>query len=304
MAAMTTNQKWLLGIFITFVLLIGAIGLITALIVGLGGEDMELSGGFGDRVGVIEVEGVIQDSRETLRQIKMMAEDERVKAVLLRVNSPGGGVAPSQEIYQALNELRTKHDKPVVVSMSTMAASGGYYISCAADSVLALPGTLTGSIGVILEFPDLQEVFRKVGIGMKTVKSGPHKDIGSPFRDMTESDRELLQSMVDDVYGQFVEVVVESRGLSEDSVRAIADGRVFSGRQALEAGLVDKMGSYHDALGVAGRMCELGDEPETTRAKKSRPSLLELLTESAASIGDPAGSLGSLSSPRLLYMFR
>ena len=301
---MTSNQKWLLGIFVTFIILIGVVGLITALIVGLGGENMTLSGGFGERVGIIEVEGVIEDSRETLRQIEMMAEDDRVKAVLVRVNSPGGAVAPSQEIHKALNELRTEHEKPVVVSMSTVAASGGYYISCSADSVLALPGTLTGSIGVILQFPDLQEIFRKVGIGMETIKSGPNKDIGSPFREMSERDRELLQEMVDDVYGQFVEAVVEGRGLSEDSVRAVADGRIFSGRQALELGLIDRTGSYHDALAVAGRMCGLGDDPETTKAKKPKPSLFDVLTETAGSFSDPAGPLGSLSSPRLLYLFR
>jgi protease-4 len=233
---MTTNQKWLLGIVIAFFVLIGAVGAITALVISVGGDEMKLSGGFGERVGVIEVEGVIEDSRETLRQIRMMADDDRVKAVVLRVNSPGGAVAPSQEIYQALNNLRTESEKPVVVSMSSVAASGGYYISCAADSILALPGTLTGSIGVILQFPDLQEVFRKVGIGMQTIKSGPNKDIGSPFREMTDSERELLQGMVDDVYGQFVEVVASGRGLGEDSVRAIADGRIFGGRQHVRPG--------------------------------------------------------------------
>ncbi len=301
---MTTNQKWLLGIVVAFFMFIGAVGLITVIIAGLGGDDTSLSGGFGERVGVIEVRGVIEDSRETVRQIRMMAEDERVKALLVRVNSPGGAVAPSQEIYQALNEIRSKHEKPVVVSMGTIAASGGYYIACAADSILALPGTLTGSIGVILQFPDLREIFRKVGVGMETIKSGAHKDLGSPFRQMSDSERELLQEMVDDVYGQFVEVVVLGRGINEDSVRALADGRIFSGRQALMLGLIDRTGSYHDALAVAGRMGGLGDEPETTRPKKQKTSIFDLLTEAAGTISDPAGRINILSSPRLLYLFR
>ncbi|MBW7996733.1 MAG: signal peptide peptidase SppA [Candidatus Glassbacteria bacterium] len=301
---MTTNKKWLLGIIIAFFVLVGAVGVITVLIVSLGGEEMTFTGGFGDRVGVIEVSGVIENSRETVSQIRKMAEDKRVKAVVVRVESPGGAVAPSQEIYQALNKLRTQDSIPVIVSMGTVAASGGYYIACAADSVLAMPGTLTGSIGVILQFPDLQEVFRKVGIGMKTIKSGEHKDLGSPFRDMSDSEREILQEMVDDVYDQFVEVVAEGRGLDEDSVRAVADGRIFSGRQALELGLVDRTGSYRDALTVAGRMCGLGDDPKTIKLKKAKPSLFDILTEIAAKLGDPAGQINALSSPRLLYLFR
>ncbi len=302
---MTTNQKWLLGIAVAFFMLIGAVGLITVLIVGLGTEEgTTLSGGFGERVGVIEVRGVIEDSREIVSQIRTMAEDERVKAVLVRVESPGGAVAPSQEIYQALNELRSRYEKPVVVSMGTIAASGGYYIACAADSVLALPGTLTGSIGVILQFPDLREVFRKVGIGMETIKSGDHKDMGSPFRQMTDSERNLLQEMVDDVYGQFVEVVALGRGMSKDSVRALADGRIFSGRQALMLGLIDRTGSYHDALAVAGGMGGMGDEPEITKPKKPKKSIFDILTEAAGNFSDPAGQISALSSPRLLYLFR
>ncbi len=302
---MTTNQKWLLGIAVAFFILIGAVGLVTVLIVGLGTEEgTTLSGGFGERVGVIEVRGVIEDSREIVSQIRTMARDERVKAVLVRVESPGGAVAPSQEIYQALNELRSRYEKPVVVSMGTIAASGGYYIACAADSVLALPGTLTGSIGVILQFPDLREVFRKVGIGMETIKSGAHKDIGSPFRQLTDSERELLQAMVDDVYGQFVEVVAQGRGMSQDSVRALADGRIFSGRQAQTLGLIDRTGSYHDALAVAGGMGGLGDEPEITKPKKSKKSIFDILTEAAGNFSDPAGQISALSSPRLLYLFR
>ncbi len=301
---MTTNQKWLLGIGVAFFMLIGAVGLITVVIAGLGTGETTLSGGFGDRVGVIEVRGVIEDSRETVSQIRMMAEDERVLAVLVRVESPGGAVAPSQEIYQALNRLRSEHEKPVVVSMGTIAASGGYYIACAADSVLALPGTLTGSIGVILQFPDLQEVFRKVGIGMETIKSGDHKDLGSPFRQMSDSERELLQEMVDDVYGQFVEVVSQGRDISPDSVRSLADGRIFSGRQALMLGLIDRTGSYHDALAVAGGMCGLGNDPETTKPKQPKSSIFDVLTEVVGSFSDPAGRINILSSPRLLYLFR
>ena len=298
---MTRNQKWLLAIVLAFFALGAGVFFLTVLISLFGESNMDLTDSFGQRVGVIEVQGVIEESESILRQIKSMRDDSQVKAIVVRIDSPGGAVAPSQEIYAALVKLREGTKKPVVVSMSSIAASGGYYVACAADSILATPGTLTGSIGVLIEFPEIHEVLRKVGIGFEVVKSAEHKDIGSPFRPLTDKERALLQEMVDDVFDQFVEVVEQQRHLSRDSVLAVADGRIFSGRQAVKLGLVDRTGDYQDALDVAGRLCGLGEDPKTMRVRKKRSPLLDLLDETTARLKDPAAVF---SSPRLLYLFR
>jgi len=297
----TRNQKWLLGIFLAFLVIIAGI-IFTALVVAIfSPSDFKLAGSFGKRVGIVEINGVIDESESVLRQIKTFREDESVRAVVVRVNSPGGAVAPSQEIYAGLLKFKEETEKPVVASMSSVAASGGYYIACAADSILALPGSLTGSIGVLLEFPDLHEVLKKVGIGFEVIKSAEHKDIGSPFRRITEKEREILQEMVDDVFDQFIGVVSSGRALSRDSVLAFADGRIFSGRQAYHLGLVDRTGDFQDAIDTAGRMCGLGEDPKIVRVRKRRPSWLELINDTAVRLQDPASSI---SSPRLLYLFR
>lgn len=297
---MTINQKWLLGVFLAVFILIGGFIFIMVMAALFSGSEISLKDRFaGKRVGLIEIRGVISDSQPFIRQLDELCENRDVTAIVVRVESPGGGVAPSQEIYNALCETRAT--KPVVVSMGAVAASGGYYIACGADSILASPGTLTGSIGVILELPNLNEVLRKVGIRFEVVKSGEHKDIGSPFRDLSEEERRILQDMVDDVYDQFVDVVSAERGLSRDSVTAFADGRIFSGRQALALGLIDRTGGLEEALDVAGRMSGLGEDPKTIRPRKPRPSLIDLLTETAGSIREPASLAGS---PRLMYLFR
>jgi len=296
---LTTRQKWLLGVFLALFIVAGGVIFISAMAALLAPGGFELNESFGKRVGVLELNGVIEDSQPFIRQLRSYKEDDGVQAVVVRVESPGGAVAPSQEIYQALAALRK--DKPVVVSMGAVAASGGYYAACGADSVVASPGTLTGSIGVILEFPELEEVLKKVGIRFEVVKSGAHKDIGSPFRPMTEEERRIMQAMVDDVYEQFVEVVSSERNLDPDTVRALADGRVFSGRQALQLGLVDANGSLQDAVDMAGRMCGLGDNPRTTRPRKTRTSLIDMLTETATVLKDPMAAAGS---PRMMYIFR
>jgi protease IV len=298
---MTRNQKWLLGIFLAGFALVAGLMFVLIMSTLFTEAEVGLSDSFGDRIGIIELQGTIDDSEPYLRQIKTFRDDSSVRGVVLRIDSPGGAVAPSQEIYQQLLKLRQEAGKPVVVSMGSVAASGGYYVACAADSILALPGTLTGSIGVLMEFPDIHEVMGKIGVGMEVVKSAPHKDIGSPFRPLTDEERKLLQSMVDDVYRQFVEVVSTSRHLPMDSVLAIADGRVVSGNQAREMGLVDGAGGLPEAIAMAGRMCGLGDNPKVVRPRRPRPSLVDLLNDTATKLNDPAASLGS---PRLMYLFR
>jgi protease-4 len=232
---------------------------------------------YGKYVGIIEVNGAIISSDETVNLIKKYRDNNAIKAVVLRVQSPGGGVAASQEIYQALKN--TAETKPVICSMGEVAASGGYYIACACDSIVANPGTLTGSIGVIMEFMVAEELIKKVGLKFEVLKAGQNKDLGSPFRQMTPEERALLQGMIDDVHGQFIEAVAEGRRLSPDSVRLLADGRVFSGRQALALRLVDKMGTLEDAVTLAAGMAGLKDKPKLFRERKKKPTLFDLLVK-------------------------
>lgn len=223
----------------------------------------------GNAVGVIFIEGTIlagegeggltgaaAGSDRIMRFLKQAREDARIKAVVLRINSPGGTAAASQEIAVEVKKLRDA-GKKVVTSMGDVAASGGYWIASGSDLIVANPGTQTGSIGVIMQITNLQELMAKLGIRTVTIKSGPLKDIGSPSRDVTPEERELLQGMVNDIFDQFVKTVAEGRRLPEDRVRRIADGRVFTGRQAMAEGLVDEMGNLEDAIARAGQLAGL-----------------------------------------------
>ncbi len=228
-----------------------------------------------NRVGEIDVKGTILSSQETLKQITDFRKEASIKAIVLRIDSPGGAVGPSQEIYREIR--RTARSKPVVASLGSVAASGGYYIASAASHIVANPGTITGSIGVIIHFPNLRELFGKIGYQMTTIKSGQFKDIGNPARDMTPAEKELLQATIDETYRQFVRDVAVARNLSEDQVRAVADGRIIMGEKALELKLVDQLGNFEDAVAKAGELAKIEGEPEVIKAKKSKHSLLDLL---------------------------
>lgn len=222
----------------------------------------------GDKIAIIEIDGVILDSKDTLEEIQTVSKNDRVKGVIIRINSPGGGVAPSQEIYSELRKLSSK--KPVVASLSSVAASGGYYIASAADKIVANSGTLTGSIGVIMDFSNVQGLFEKVGLKNNVIKSGKYKDIGSPHRDMTLDERELLQNVIDNVHNQFISAIVEGRKLDRKSVESVADGRVFSGEQALALNLVDSLGTIRDAIELTATMAGLKGEPKTYYTRKDK----------------------------------
>jgi protease-4 len=230
------------------------------------------------RVALVEISGVIGDSEDIIRQLKKYDKDNSVKAIVLRIDSPGGSVAPSQEIYNQVLKIKDG-GKPVVVSMGSTAASGGYYIACAGDTLLANPGTLTGSIGVIIDFLTFQGLMEKVGIQHEVVKSGELKDVGNYSRQMTEKERAMMQSAINDVYNQFVEAVSESRNIDIDQVEEIADGSIFTGNQALELGLVDKLGGLEDAIALAGKMGGLGENPKVVREYARRPMLIDYLTQ-------------------------
>lgn len=229
-----------------------------------------------DKVAVIRVEGVILDAQATIGDLKKFAESPSVKAIVLRIDSPGGGVVPSQEIYDAVRRIRAKQSKTVVASMGTVAASGGYYIAVATDRIMANPGTLTGSIGVIMELANVEGLLKKIGVESVVVKSGAHKDLGSPFRQMSEEDRRILQNVMDDVHTQFIEAVAEGRSLKITEVKSIADGRIFTGRQAKDEKLVDELGDLDDAVKLAAELAGIEGEPKVVEPRK-RFSIRDLL---------------------------
>lgn len=228
----------------------------------------------GEKVAVVRIEGPIMDSKNTTDEIKGYLKDPSIKALVLRVDSPGGAVAPSQEIYEEVKKATLK--KKVIVSMGSVAASGGYYISAPADRIIANPGTLTGSIGVIMEIPNIEGLMNKIGVKTEVIKSGRHKDIASAFRKMGKEERLILQSVLDDVHEQFIKAVSDGRKIPFEEAKKLADGRIFTGRQAMEARLVDELGTLEDAIAIAGRLAGIKGEPEVV-TKKERFSIVDML---------------------------
>ncbi len=214
----------------------------------------------GQGIGVLEIIGEIGDSKEALKQIRGFAEEASIKAVLVRIDSPGGAVAPSQEIYSELKRLNEK--KPVVASFGSLAASGGYYIALGAKKIISNPGTMTGSIGVIMETMDASKLVPLTRLEFNTYKSGELKDMGTPLREASANDKKVFADMIQNVYGQFVKAVAESRGIKEEDVRKIADGRVMTGEQALEHKLVDQLGSFQVAVDVAADLGGIKGTPD------------------------------------------
>jgi protease-4 len=235
-----------------------------------------------DRIGVVPVKGVILDSKPVNDVLEKFGKDDGIKAVVLRIDTPGGGVGPSQEIYEKVQWLRTK--KTVVASMGSMATSGGYYVACGAEKIVANPGSLTGSIGVIMHFTNVEDLFKKLGLRASVIKSGRYKDAGSPFRDMTKEERDLLQALIDDVHEQFVAVVSASRALDKETVKGFADGRIFTGRQAMGLKLVDELGDLDHAAGLAAAMAKLEGKPELVYPKEERRSFWRYMMEEMVSV--------------------
>ena len=229
---------------------------------------------FGEKVAVVRIEGPIMDSKNTTDEIKGYLKDASIKAIVLRVDSPGGAVAPSQEIYEEVKKATI--EKKVIVSMGSVAASGGYYISAPADRIIANPGTLTGSIGVIMEIPNIEGLMNKIGVKTEVIKSGRHKDIASAFRKMGKEERLILQGVLDDVHEQFIKAVSDGRKIPFDEVKKLADGRIFTGKQAMEVRLVDELGTLEDAIAVAGRLSGIKGEPVVV-TKKERFSIVDIL---------------------------
>jgi protease-4 len=208
---------------------------------------------------VLQIEGTIDDSRSVMSELKRFKEAPWIKAIVVRIDSPGGAVAPTQEIFDELQ--KTKKKKPLIASMGSMATSGGYYVASACEKIIANPGTLTGSIGVIMQLNNVEELMKKVGVKGYNIKSGVNKDIGSPFQPLSPEGKEILQSLVDNVHSQFVSAVAKGRGMNEAQVRKLADGRVYSGAQAKELGLVDQFGTLDDAIEFAAKRVGLEENP-------------------------------------------
>ena len=261
---------WILGIII-----LG--GIVVAILISSGGgeeENYSLNGP-GQKVAIVNLTGTIMSSRDIVSNLQTLAEKKSVKAIVLRVDSPGGGVAASQEIYE---EVRSISDtvKPIVVSMGSLAASGGYYVSCGATRIVADPGTITGSIGVIAEFPNWSKLMTKLGLQMDVIKSGKFKDSGSPFRPMTKADEKYFQGVVENSFGQFLNVVAKDRKIPLEKLRKFADGRVFTGEQALKLGLIDTLGSFEDAIKIAASLGGIKGKPLVVEPRRPR-SLADIL---------------------------
>jgi protease IV len=233
----------------------------------------------GEKVGIIEIVGVLTDSRPILQQIKVFRESKAIKAIVIRIESPGGSVGPAQEIYREIR--KTVAHKKVIVSMGAVAASGGYYVAAAADGIVANPGTITGSIGVVMGYTNFAEVMRKIGLTPVIIKSGEFKDLGSPTRPMTDKEKELLVALTDQIHRQFITAIVEGRKLPRQDVEAVADGRIITGEAAQKLGLVDRLGNFEDAVQWAAKLGGVTGEIETVYPQKEKPPLLRYLIESA-----------------------
>jgi protease IV len=284
-----------------------ALGVVFAVILSLanllsGGRStsVPLSAVGGGKVALVKIEGLLATPDHVVEELNDYAEDSSIKAIVLRIDSPGGGVVASQEIFNAVRNAK-KEGKKIVVSMGSVAASGGYYVAAAADKIVANPGTLTGSIGVKMEFASVEKLLEKIGVKGMVVKAGEYKDIGSPFRDMTEQEKKLLQGVIDDVHSQFIEAVSEGRSLPAADVRAIADGRIFTGRQALSLKLVDQMGDLADSIQVAGKLAGIKGKPYVVENKKKIPFLDYLKEESASWIADVITSGVGRGTMKLQY---
>lgn len=227
-------------------------------------------------IGIIELKGIITRSEQTIADLVKFKNNNNVKAIVVRIDSPGGAVGASQEIFREFR--RVDMVKPIVASMGSVAASGGYYSAMGARRIVASPGTLTGSMGVILKFANLEEIFSKIGYRSETIKSGKFKDMGSPSRSLTTDERDMLQALLDNVHNQFIFDIAESRNISEEDVRKIADGRIFSGEQAHDLGLVDQLGNFNDAVLLAAKLGGLADsDPNLIYPEKNNFNMFKLI---------------------------
>jgi len=300
---MARKRDVIIAVIIGFSFLV-AMGLVGLMFIGLMSGDRDFAfTGLGGDIGVVEVFGLIDENsgRKWIRQIDRWAEKGSIEAIVIHINSGGGGVAISQEIYDAIRRAREK--KPVVAALASVAASGGYYIACGADRVIANPGTLTGSIGVIVSFHTAQDLLDKIGLGTETVKSGELKDVFTYSRPMSKNEELMLRTVVMDTYEQFIEVIAEGRGMEKDDVYAFADGSVFTGLQAYDYGLIDTIGGLKEAVDLAADLAGLEGEPEVVRPYERKDvSLFDLMGNLLGQVTRVVEN--DLSGPQLMYLYK
>lgn len=298
------SGRWFWGIFLSLVflglVLVAVSFFVFASAIKRGGGEYTSSGS-GDKIAVVEINDVIVSSENTVEQIKKFREDKSVKAILLRINTPGGGVAASQEIYEEVKKTRD-NGKIIVVSMGAIAASGGYYIAVGSSLIVSNPGTLTGSIGVIAQFISIKDLAEKLGINQTTIKSGNLKDAGNPFRQMNDTDKAYFQDVVDNSFMQFLDVVAKERKMDKETLLKYANGRVFTGLQAKEYGLVDSLGTFEDAIRITSRMAGIEGEPRIIRERKKFSFFEELMGSKIEDVTDIKGKL--FDEPILQYKFQ
>ena len=283
---------------LTFSSVVATAMIIITFLIIIGTKDAEFE--FGEKVGIIEIKGMIIDSKKVLHSLKRFREDNSIKAIVIRIDSPGGAVGPSQEIFREIR--KTSKSKKVVASMGSIAASGGYYIAAGTDAIVANPGTITGSIGVIMGFTNYQQLLSKIGLVPIVIKSGKYKDMGSPVREMKPEEKRILEEFAMKIHRQFIQDVVEGRKMDEAKVKSLADGRIFTGKESKELGLVDRIGNLEDAVEWAGRLGGIKGKISTVYAREKKFSLINYITDSSVKallhrITDPSLSADYLYLP-------
>jgi len=261
------------GAFVVFLLAVFALVYFSV----RGDQKSSAFGGFGDRIGVVDLEGVIIQPKDVVKQLKKLGDDDSIKAIILHVNTPGGGVAASEEIYQAVKRIHDKKKKPIIASIETVGASGGYYVSSATDKIFADHGSVVGSIGVIAEWYNYGDLLHWAKMKEVIFKTGEFKDTGNPTRDLTPAEKEYLQGLINNMYGQFIHAVAQGRNLKEEQVRSIADGRVWTGEQAKDLHLVDELGDMQAAVDYTAKSVGIKGEPTLVRPEKEKKTVLDLL---------------------------
>jgi len=274
-----------------------------SLLLAYGGDGSGGEFAFGNRIQVVDIEGELVDSRPIIEQLKRYEDTKSVPAILLNVDSPGGGVAVSQEIYTEVKRLQEKKNKIVVAYMSSVGASGAYYVSCPANKIVANPGTIVGSIGVIAEWVNYGNLLAWAKLKDVTFKTGEFKDTGSPTRELTEREKAYFQGLIDDMYVDFVEAVAAGRKMDVEAVRALADGRVFTGRDAREKKLIDEIGNFQDAVDLTASLAGITGKPSLLRATRQRVTLIDLLTGDVSSL-NPFGNQTLKSQVRFQYLWK
>jgi protease IV len=261
------------GLFFLFV-----VAVFTLVYFSFSGRNEEAFSGFGSKIGVVELEGVILSPKQVVKQLKQFADDDSVKAIVIHVNSPGGGVAASEEIYREVKRIRDEKKKRIVASIETVGASGAYYVASATNKIYADKGSIVGSIGVIAEWVNYEELLKWAKLHAITMKAGEFKDTGSPTREMTPAEREYFQGMIDNMHTQFIQAVADGRHEKADDIRAIANGKVWTGEQALPLKLVDQLADFEGAVKDTARAVNISGEPSLVwPPKERRPSLMDLM---------------------------